>query len=305
MMKAITKKAAIAVLGLAVMGGFSVNEASAGFLGLGGNNHQHNGGLLGQLLGGVGDVVHNTLTQIGDAVDNKLDHVAGVVDQVVNPHNGGNGGSGLGDILDGVGDIVEDVTGGVGDVVEDITHPTEPVVQLNLGVVTNLLAGVGIDLSHLGIDLEALSDSELDALLNIHLLGFDLETLLDAEVLAGLGILTDDGLNVEALLCAIVDGSLTVEFLDQQVAAIDVFASLGIDLMAILDENGLALDLDLACGCTGGNGPDSPTDPNNPNNPNDPNNPGTSNPVPEPATAMLGLMGAGSMVLAMSRRRKA
>ena len=131
----------------------------------------------------------------------------------------------------------------------------------------------------------------------------DLEALVNADVLAGLGIFTDQGLNVEALVCAIVDGSVDLDLLGHDLVAADLLVALGLDADVILDDNGLGIDIGTACGCAGDETPDDVDGPNNPNNPNNPDDPGTSNPVPEPATAALGLMAAGGLTMAMRRRR--
>lgn len=212
----------------------------------------------------------------------------------------------IGHIIGGVGDIVDPIVDPIIDdvvdpLLDEVLDPMDPIVNVEVGLVAEILAGAGIDLAPLGIDIGALSEADANALVQLKLLGVDLEALVNADVLAGLHIFTEDGLNVEALVCAVVDGSLDLNLLGHDIVAADILVALGLDADVLLNHDGLDIDLGLACGCPGNNGPDGPTDPTDPTDPNNP----SGNPVPEPATAMLGVMGLGGLALAARRRRQA
>lgn len=210
----------------------------------------------------------------------------------------------LGNIFDGVGGIVGDVGDGVGDILDDVGDGVGDILDpdgdgsgVGLGAAAGILTGAGIDLNLLGIDVDAWSIADAQLLADLELLGVDVEALVNAAALLDADIVTDDGIYVDALLCALVEGDLDVGLFGHDVLNLDAIVSIGAALGLDVDPTGL--DLALTTGdCTV-----CDVDPNLPDG--GPNTPDAdpSSAVPEPATAALGAMSIGAIAM-MTRRRR-
>lgn len=198
----------------------------------------------------------------------------------------------LGHIVNGVGGTVGQVVNGAGNTVDEVLGG----VGATLGAGAGLLAGAGIDLSHHNLDVSAWTEADAQVLLDLQALGIDVDALVNLAAIADANIITDHGIDVDALVCVLANGSLDVGLLGTNVVSTDLVVNIGAALGFVIDPTGL--DLGLAVGeCdTCDTGPHGPTDPNNPDG-------GPTSPVPEPATAALGLMGLGAMAIAARRRR--
>lgn len=205
---------------------------------------------------------------------------------------------GVGDVVGGVGDTVGDVVGGVGDTVGGIVDDLDDTLGGTLGAAASLLAGVGIDLAPL--DISAWTEDDAQVLVNLQALGLDVEALLALDLNAGLGIFAEDGLHIDALVCALLESQVNADLFGYDVIDADLLAQIGLALGVDLTDQGLGVELGLDCGCEG-DYMDEPVNPADPQNPNDLDP--AVNPVPEPASAALGLMGLGAIVAATRRRR--
>lgn len=207
----------------------------------------------------------------------------------------GNIFNGVGDVVDHVGDGLGDIVDGVGDGVGEILDPEDDGSHVVLGAAANILTGAGIDLNLLGLDVDAWTVADAQLLADLELLGVDVEALVNAAALLDAGIVTEDGIYVDALLCALVEGDLDVGLFGHDVLNVDAIVSIGAALGLDVDPQGL--DLALTTGdCTV-----CDVDPNNPGG--NPNEPGGTSAVPEPATAALGAMSIGAIAM-MTRRRR-
>lgn len=205
----------------------------------------------------------------------------------------------LGHIVNGVGGAVGGVGGTVGGVVNGAGYTVDEVlggIGATVGAGAALLQLHSIDLSGHGIDVSSWTEADAQVLVDLQALGIDIDALVDAAAIADANIITNHGVDIDALVCVLANGSLDVSAFGTNVVSTDLVVNIGAALGFVIDPTGL--DLGLAVGeCTTCDaGPNGPTGPNNPGGQ-------PTSPVPEPATAALGLMGLGAMAIAARRRR--